>query len=192
MSLKSQFFAAFASCPRPTATQVLRPAVSHDNDRLRQYLATKTATELSASEIRTEVEGNLSLLSPEAFRYFLPAFMHASLEAYDSVSVFAAELIGALTEPARTDIVEAFDRAAQTPPGLGLMDAAELRRKQLEWFDAGIPTAIFHERFDNLTPAEGAAILAFLVAFQAAHGADFPFGELEVAIDRTWGRFRPA
>jgi hypothetical protein len=51
-------------------------------------------------------------------------------------------------------------------------------------FDSGIPTAIFHEHFDNLTHSEGAAILAFFVAFQEAHGADFPFDELEIAVNR--------
>jgi hypothetical protein len=191
-SLRQRFFDAFAARPRPLATQILRPAVERDGERLRELLASKTSTELSPYELRTEVEGNLWMLAPEAFRYFLPAFLHASLDAYASVSVFASELVGALTEPERGDVVEALDRAARTPPPLGLPDGmAELvRAQQLEWFDSGTPSAMFHERFDSLTPAEGAAILAFFVAFQEAHGADFPFGELETAIDRHWARYR--
>jgi hypothetical protein len=65
-----------------------------------------------------------------------------------------------------------------------------LRAQQLEWFDSGTPTAIFHERFDGLSDAEGAAVLAFLAAFRDAHGADFPFGEVDAAIDRHWSRYR--
>jgi hypothetical protein len=42
----------------------------------------------------------------------------------------------------------------------------------------------------SLTPAEGSAILDFFVALQEAHGADFPFGELEIAVDRYWSRYR--
>jgi hypothetical protein len=191
MSLKLRFFDAFASRPRPLASQILRPAVSHDGDRVRELLATKTSTELSVYEIRIEVEGNLWMLAPEAFRYFLPAFLHASLESYSSVSVFVSELVSALIEPSRTDVVEALDRAARIPPGLGLpADMTELRKQQLEWFDSGTPTAIFHERVDSLTPTEGGAILAFFVALQEAHGADFPFGELEIAVDRYWARYR--
>jgi hypothetical protein len=54
----------------------------------------------------------------------------------------------------------------------------------------GTPTAIVHERFDDLSAAEGSAVLAFLEAFRDEHGADFPFGELDVAINRHWSAFR--
>ncbi len=192
MNPKARFFDAFASRPRPQATQILRPTLSYEGDRLCELLATKTSTALSVYDLRTEVEGYLWMLAPDAFRYFLPAFLHASLESYASVSVFASELVGALTEPSRTDIVEALDRVTQIPSGLSLPDDMTelLRKQQLEWFDSGTPLAIFHERFDTLTPAEGVAILAFFVAFQEAYGANFPFGELEIAVDRYWVRYR--
>ena len=193
MNLKALFFNAFASRPRPPATQIIRPGVSqHEVDHLRDLLARLTSTELTDYELQTVVESNLWMLTPEAFLYFLPAFLHASLESYASVSVFASELIGALTEPSRTDVVEALDRLARFQSELGLQDHMTelLRKQQLEWFDSDTPLAIFHERFDNLTHAEGAAILAFFVAFQEAHGADFPFGELETAVDRYWARYR--
>lgn len=193
MNLKALFFNAFASRPQPQATQILRSVVSHhEGNGLRELLARKTSTELTDYELRTVVEGNLWMLTPKAFLYFLPTFLHACLESYSSVSVFASELIGALTKPSRTDVVEALDQVAQSPSELGLPeDMIELvRKQQLEWFDSGEPAAIFHERFDNLTDAEGAAILTFFVAFQEAHGADFPFDELETAVNRYWARYR--
>lgn len=192
MISKEFFFDAFASRPRPLATQILRPAVNRDGDRLREFLAKKTSPELTVHEIRAEVEGNLWMLTPEAFRYFLPAFLHTALASYASVSVFASELVAALTEPSRADIVESLDRLNQIPPGLGLpKDMTELfRKQQLEWFDSGIPEAIFHERVDSLTAAEGAAILAFFGAFKETHGLNFPFRELEIAVDRYWARYR--
>lgn len=193
MNMKKQFFDAFASRPRPSAGQIIRPVENpHEGAQLRELLAARPSTELTDYEIRTVVEGNLRMLTPEAFVYFLPAFLHASLQSYASVSVFASELIQALTEPSRADVVGAFDRFAQIPPELGLpQDVTNfLRKRQLEYFDSGQPTAIFHERFDNLTHTEGAAILAFLVAFQKAFGEDFPFDELQMAIDRYWSRYR--
>jgi hypothetical protein len=192
-NLKALFFDAFASRPRPTATQILRPGVSpHEGNDLRELLASKTSTELTDYELRTVVESNLWMLTPEAFLYFLPAFLHASLESYASVSIFASELIGALTKPSRADVVEGLDQIARSSSELRLPDdlAELLRKQQLEWFDSGTPMAIFHERFDNLTHSEGAAVLAFLLAFQEAHGADFPFDELETAVDRYWARYR--
>lgn len=193
MNLKSLFFNAFALRPRPPATRIIRPTVSsEESNRLRDLLAAKTPMELSVAEIRREIEGNLWMLTPEAFRHFLPAFLHVSLEFYESVSVFVSELVGSLTQPTRSDVVEAFDRAARLPPRLGLPDdmIELLREQQLEWFDSGTPIAIFHERVDSLTPVEGAAILAFFIALQDARGADFPFGELETSINRHWYRYR--
>lgn len=195
MNYKTLFFDAFASRPRPASAQILRPAVSfYEGGRLRELLAAKASTELTDYELRTVVEGNLWMLTPEAFLYFLPAFMHAALESYASVSVFASELVGALTEPARTDVLEALDRAAEIPTGLGLPgDMTELLRKQqLEWFDSGIPAGVFHERFDSVTNLEGAAILSFFDALRETRGADFPFGELETAVSRYWARYRVA
>lgn len=193
MNLKTLFLNAFASRPRPIASQILRPAVSdYEGKHLRELLATKTSVDITDYELRTIVESNLWMLTPEALLYFLPAFLHASLESYESVSVFVSELIGMLTEPSRTDVTEALDQLAQNPSELGLPDDMNelLRKQQLEWFDSGSPTAIFHECFDNLTHDEGAAILAFFVALQEAHGEDFPFDELENSVDRYWARYR--
>jgi hypothetical protein len=191
MNPKVGFFDAFASCPKPLATQILRSAVSYDGDYLRELLIMKTSAELSVHEIRTEIEGNLWMLAPEAFRYFLPAFLQTSLESYASVSVFASELLDALTEPSRTNVEEAIDQATRNMSGLNLPNkmTEQLREQQLEWFDSGTPLNIFHERVNSLTPTEGNAILAFLTAFQESHGVDFPFGELNIAID-YWSRYR--
>jgi hypothetical protein len=193
MNRRELFFNAFASRPRPTASEIIRPAVRpQEGDELRELLASRTSAELTDYECRTVVESNLWMLTPAAFLYFLPAFLRASLESYSSVSVFASELIGALTEPSRADVVESIDQLTRNQSELGLpADMPDLLRKQqLQWFDSGTPTAIFHERFDNLTHAEGAAVLAFLDAFQQAHGADFPFDELKTAVDRHWARYR--
>lgn len=194
LNLKALFFEAFARRPRPDVTRILRPAVRRDGDHLRDLLAEKTAQELSVYELRTAVESNLWKLAPEAFLYFLPAFLHASLERYESVSVFTSELVGALTEPSRADVEETFERLGKGPPGIGLpAEMTELLRKQqLEFADSGAAEAIFHERFDGLTHDEGAAILAFFTALEKAHDADFPFQELQTAVDRRWARYRAA
>lgn len=192
MSLKKQFFDAFAERPRPSATQIIRAGVSlYNEDDLRHLLATQDLNKITDYELRTIVEGNLWMLTPQAFLYFLPVFLHGSLASYSSVSVFASELIGALTEPSRAEVEEGLNRMDQFSSELGLPgDMTELLRKQqLEWFDSGTPSAIFVERFHDLTDKEGAAILAFLIAFKEAHGADFPFNELEIAINGYWIRY---
>jgi len=190
MTSRATLFVAFASRPRPTMSQMLGPAVTGDGDCLRKLLAAKMAEELLAPDIRAEVAGNLWMLSPEAFRYFLPAFLRAALDAYSSVSVFASELIDSLTLPLREGVVATFERLGELPRfPTDTLDV--LRQQQLEWFDSGTPAAIFRERFEPLTAAEGGAVLDFLLEFQRAHGQNFPFDELQTAIDGYWSRYRP-
>jgi hypothetical protein len=185
--MASRFAESFAARKRPGASDLLREAVESDGNRLRALLASHEPAELSVEPIRTIVETNLWMLGPEAFRYFLPAFMEAALAHYSSLSVFVSELVGALTEPSRDDVVQALDLAAKIPGGLGGSEL--LRDQQLAWFDAGTPAAIFRDRVEGLTDAEGAAVLAFFRMLSDAHGADFPFDELQTAIDRRWGRY---
>jgi hypothetical protein len=147
--------------------------------------------DLTAHDLRTILEGNLWMLTAEAFLHFLPAFLRRSLDAYDQVSVFASELLGALTEPSPSDVEDALARLAGAPSGpalpAGMLEA--LRGQQREWLDSNAAAALFHEHFDTVTAAEGAAVLAFLAAFRQAHGEDFPFDEIGIAIGRYWARF---
>jgi hypothetical protein len=194
MTSRALFFSAFASRPRPSPERLVRSTVdAHESRRLRETLATTASTDLRDPEIRAFVEGNLWMLTPEAFLYFLPAFLTSALDAYRSNSVFASELLGALTEPSASDVTDALDRLARPPAGVGLPSEVveALRKQQTEWSESGAPEAIFRARFSDLTPAEGSAVLAFLDSFLKAHGADFPFDEIDTATDRHWSRYRP-
>jgi hypothetical protein len=193
MTFRSQLFDAFAGRPRPPLSRIVRPGTAVNADRLRQALAERTVGDISVHDLNAVFEGHLWMLTPEAFLYYLPALMDISLASYQSVSVFASELIGALTQPSRTDVEASLDLLQQLPPTAGLRDprtADLLREQQLEWFDSGTPTRVFHERFDGVTATEGAAVLSFLEAFRDRHGANFPFGELDAAIGRYWNSFR--
>src|SRR4051812_43163725 len=98
MTLESRLFDAFASRPHPAATGILRPEVASVDDEVRRLLAERTVRDLTVEDVNNAVEGNLWALTPAAFRYYLPAFMRFCLVSYRPVSVFASELIGALTE----------------------------------------------------------------------------------------------
>lgn len=193
MNPREAFFAAFASSPRPAAEEIVRAdATAPESGRLREFLARIEADQITAADIRSEVSGNLSMLTPKAFRYFLPACMAAVLEAYPSGDTFIDELVSGLTKPHRQDVVDSFDLLDTMPPGVGLSQQMrkELREQQIEWVDSGIPLQMFHERMVELTDAEGAAVLEFLEIMQREHGEDFPSGELDKAIERHWVRYR--
>jgi hypothetical protein len=186
----NRFFQAFAARPRPVDSDLLEPTVGTDGDPLRRLLAATVPADLSADQVRATLEGNLWMLAPATFRYFLPAFLTLAAEHYDVLAYFAAELINALTEPTRDDVVQALDRAAGIPAGLGLPTDTlrDLRQQQLEWFDSGKPLATYRARFEGFSPEEEDAILDFLDAIRDAHGDDFPFHEPQIAIDRRRAR----
>ena len=191
-NLKTRVFDPFAWRPHPSTGRILRREADQDGFRLLEFLSVRTSAELSSHDIRSEIAGNLWMLSPEAFRYFLPAFLYASLFSYSEVSIFVSELVEALTEPSRSDVEETFDKVDRIPPGVGL--SAEmtelLRRQQLQYFDSGTTVTTFHDRVDSLTPAEGAAVLDFFIHLRGLRGDSYPFGELQNAIDRHWARYR--
>lgn len=183
---------AFAGRVRPDPVDLVSRDSYGEGAQVRAVLTDRSVTDLTAEDINKGVEGNLWALSGAAVRYYLPGMMHLVLTRYDALTVFAVEVVGALTEPSREDVVAALDRLADLPPGLGLTEGPTgdlLRRQQLEWFDSGTPSAIFHERFDELTPAEGRAVLEFLEELRATRGDEFLFGEIDAAIARHWGRF---
>jgi len=191
MSDKFLFFDAFASQPRPAAAQILEPGADEEGRQLRAVLADAKSTDLSLSAIRDEVAGRLWMLTPKAFRYFLPAFLNAGLAEYQSLDGFVAELVTAFTEPLLDDVHQALGRVAEIPPDMSLSPEifALLKQQQVEWYELGGPQARFASWTEGLSASEGAAILAFLVAIRDGHDEDFPFGEPQIAIDRYWARF---
>src|SRR4051812_1723965 len=190
MNLTAKFFQVFASHPRPTADRIVKSYV-HEGEELCSTLADVTREELSAADIRNHIRDNLWMLTPEAFRYFLPAFMAISLTPDGSASSFAVDLVEALTVPARADIIKKYEWLSEMPLVGGLTsDILETVNKQeLEMFDSGDIPAAFNERVGDFTRAEGEAVLAFLETLRKEYAANFPFGEVDIAIDRYWSRF---
>jgi hypothetical protein len=195
MNLRSRLLRAFESHPRPAPTNIVRPEIGSGGERVRDLLQNMTVDDVSVHDVNAVFEGNLWMLTKDAFLYYLPALMSLALTKYEKVSVFASELIGALTKPQRADVMRSLDMLDELPPELAPFEGATadlLRKQQLEWFDSGAPTAMFDERFGTLSAGEGAAILEFLEAFREQHGANFPFGEVDAAIDGHWAQFRGA
>lgn len=192
--LRARLFAAFGQRARPGPERLVRSKTAVGADQLAAVLTQRSVDELGVDDITSVVETNLWLLTGEAFRYYLPAFLDLAVENYGRLSVFASELVGALTQPSGQDVADSAQRLAQLPPEVLREPATAefLANQQREWFASGVPEAMFHERFDELSPGEAAAVAAWLEAFRDRHGEDFPFGELDAALDRHWAGWRGA
>ena len=189
--IKERFLDAFSSRLKPTDGNILLSSTYDNLDPLTDILRKNTAEQITIYDIRNNIEGYLWTMPVDTFLHFLPAFLYHALNNYEEVSIFASELIGALTRPEREDIIESIERLKNSQKDLSLPNdiTDQISKQQLEWYDSGSPEANFINCFSSLSNEEGAAILYFLEAFKEAHGEDFPFDELDIAIARYWAKF---
>ncbi|HTY31291.1 hypothetical protein [Mycobacterium sp.] len=190
------FFSAFARRPRPAAADLLDAVNGHpERERARDVLSARQSSELSVAELRDIVGGNLGLLKPEAFLYFLPAFLAAITADYPALTVLTSELLGQLTPPARDNVAARFERLRRNnrASGAGLPEETVeiLRSQALQLIDSGILARRFAARFDGIAPEEAHAILAFLHHLRERYGEDFPSGALDAAITYWEGQHAP-
>jgi hypothetical protein len=83
MTLKEKILAAFEGVPHPGDDNIASVDTRHpEYRRYAVYFKGKQWNTIDFVEAR-EMHGALNAFTPEAFHYFLPAFMLASLESYD-------------------------------------------------------------------------------------------------------------
>lgn len=87
MSLKETIKEAFADVPYPGDNNITRcPYHCKPCEEIAEYFKGKGWEGHSVEDLRDHHTA-LSLFTPEAFHYFLPAFMLASIESYDKMDI---------------------------------------------------------------------------------------------------------
>jgi hypothetical protein len=126
----------------------------------------------------------LAFMTPEAFAWFLPAFMVVSVASYAGSDTLTSSVITCLTPPDEADarqfeqLVE--DLRALDPDLLGDEPAPDSLGADAELLEQ------FVERAARLTLPEKAAVRDYLEYIDVAHGADFPAFGPKQALDRYW------
>jgi hypothetical protein len=187
MSRPEMFFSAFASRPRPATIDLLDSVNGHpEREQARDLLSARQPSELSVEELRDTVGGNLGLLKPDAFLYFLPAFLAAITADYPALTLITSELLGQLVPPTRDEVLARYERMRLSSRVSGVGPPVEmvemLRLQALQLVDSGILARRFAARFDAITPEEARAILVFLLRLRERYDDDFPGGILDTAI----------
>lgn len=124
----------------------------------------------------------LALMTPEAFAWFLPAYMILSITLYAETDTLTTTLITCLTPPDDTDSAQ-FAALVEDMRALGVDvdDAYPDSARE----NAGL-LQLFIERTAVLTRNEKEAIRTYLEYIDAMHGADFPVFGPKQALDRYW------
>jgi hypothetical protein len=176
MDQPNAFFSAFASRPRPSDADLLEAVNGYpEREQARDLLSTRQPAELTVEELRSIVGGNLFLLKPSAFLYFLPAILTAITVDYPALTVITSELLDLLAPPAQGDSHRS---------GVGLADetAGLSRSLKPQLLDSGILAERFTARVDGVSREEARAILLFLEQLRDRYGEDFPDGAIDKAI----------
>jgi len=124
----------------------------------------------------------LALMTPEAFAWFLPAYLVMSITLYAETDTLTTTLITCLTPPDDADAAR-FAALVEEMRALGVeVDEAS---EGSVGADADL-LRLFIERAAALTQDEKAAVRGYLECVDATHGADFPVFGPKQALDRYW------
>ena len=156
--LVSQIEEAFSDSPKPEGDPIVLDC-DPDSEEVQAFLRDKDWRDLDARALVPLYMDVLPLLTPQAFRFFLPAYMIASVEAHDEADALPDFTAYSLTEPDAQDTFS-VDRGvpAMSPQG-------------------------FRDNVSQFTAAQEEAIRAFLEHMVAAHGNDWAVA----ALARYWG-----
>lgn len=89
MDVREQILAAFAETPRPRMKGI--SVETYDDEDTERFFKIKQWRSLRAKELR-EHSSALSFFTPEAFRYFLPAFMLAEIDDAETADIIAGSI----------------------------------------------------------------------------------------------------
>jgi hypothetical protein len=130
----------------------------------------------------------LALATPEAFAWFLPAYMVMSITLYAETDTLTTTIITCLTPPDDADTAQ-FSELVEDMRAMGV-DVDEEEEGSADE-DAGV-LELFMERVAVLTEFEKAAVRDYLEYIDEAHGEDFPVFGPKQALERYWRRAAPS
>jgi uncharacterized protein DUF6714 len=142
-------------------------------------------------EVLEQLRSALFFMSPEGYRFYLPAFMIFSIVDFYRADVIPDEIIQSLTPPVAADIAGISARH-EIPPELQpfSQDQWEAIVKTLvESERTGAWEQAFFARMSGFSKVQSAAIRQFLEYMREAYSSEFPNREPEIAIERHWFLF---
>jgi hypothetical protein len=172
VDLKLRIDEAFGGLPYPGDEHIVTHNCGDCGDCERTKSALKGCHWRDVSLERVEnVREALTFLSPEGFRFYLPAFMIISLMDYDRADIIVIVVIGRLTLPCASD----FDRTNE--------------QRFADYYRSGEGEHWFVERVSGFDETQSKVIRQFLGYMRDAHSEELLSEDAEKAIERYWHQF---
>jgi len=143
-------------------------------------------------EFLDDQKGALFFMSPEGYRFYLPAFLFYSVTDFFRADTIPDEVIRTLTPPDESDI-DGVDRTAAENPEMQPLGPEEWRGTLAmlkEPRSCVVLRRRFEERVSGFDGPTSLAIRRFLEHMRDAYGKEFPNQEPQTAIGRYWHRFQ--
>jgi hypothetical protein len=194
--LKLRIEEAFAGMTYPGDEHIAswdEPCYSGDHERIEMMLKGLHWRDVSF-EILDNLRVGLTFMSPEGFRFYLPAYMMISVMDYYRADVIPAIVISHITPLYASDIDQSAEEIASYPrvgPFSSFdweRDSERYRERMTDYHRSGEAERRFLERVSGLNEAQCKIIRQFLEYMRDAHSADFS-QEAGTALERYWHRF---
>jgi hypothetical protein len=183
--------AAFSSMPYPGDDFiVLDNSGSHlECQKIKELLIGRHWRNLPF-EILEKLKSAIPFLSPEGYRFYLPAFMvFAAIDFYHA-DLLADEVVQSLTLPLPEDMANLSRGAGSLPDFIVAQDEKEAILKLMKESEIGdLQEQVFFARISGFSTIQGVAIREFLEYLEYAFGNEFPHHEPAVAVARYWHTF---
>ena len=136
MQLTEQIERAFADVPYPGDDRIVENPADLESSNLRNRFKGKHWSTLSLKTLMDERSG-LPLLTPEAFRFFIPAYLHVSVVRPNEVDVIPENVVFHLTPPGQKG--ESAEWFWSVVSGFTLAQKQVIRAFMRYWFDQTPP-----------------------------------------------------
>lgn len=180
-NIETQAINSFRDLPHPEAGNIV---IDDSGDHLECNQVKENFLPYSWQALPLEIMKNndsaLSFLTPEAFRYYLPAYLVASLNYFEELDTIPLNIVHYLTLPVEVDPILKLE-FLRNKEGPGL---SELLQRELEQTDLRVHR--FFERMAGFSVQQSATIKNFLAYLHEHHHTYFDLGEPGTAINRYW------
>lgn len=142
-------------------------------------------------ETLEQLSSALSFLSPEGYRFYLPAFMIFSIVDFSRADTIPYEVVRTLTLPNEFDI-DKLRELAKLRPEIQPFSADEwetLLKMIAENYQSGTFERTFFDRISGFTVSQSKVIRQFLEYMGDVYRDEFPNREPDIAIERYWHQF---
>lgn len=139
---------------------------------------------------------SLPFLSPEGFRFYLPAYMVYCLNDFYRADVAIDNVVHSLTVPCADDLErmqKGFGdyRAGHPEEARALPDDVHesVMRAQADFYDSAANKKFVLDRISGFTAKQSRVIRRYLEYIRDVHGEEFLRDQPQIAIDRFWNKF---